>query len=346
MPRPVDTSSETFRKTLIIGGIAVGVAAVVGIGALVGFSSSAQQNTESSSTSNNESSGEQVSLVNEEQADEDAASSLKVEALDKLKFLDRDAQSTFKQALYEYCKTNKIELSSPEILTSSETEKKATAAKIVIKANASDYLICYWVANTSSPFMFEQATSSQVSAATSTDDDSEDEDDDSATTVDPQTGNTDSTDTDDEDDTSNASTSSTSSNSSTNRTSSNTTSSSSSKSSSSGSSSNSKSSSKAKTGRTSSAKTPVKASESEKLAKKLPEKAAYYLPTVIENYLSKKGFTVDGTTATIDYPSIKKSSVGYALYGYVTDDSGDKHYLDMEWNTKKEKFGINTYTKD
>lgn len=347
MPRPVDTSSETFRKTVIIGGVAVGIAVVVGVGALVGFSSASQPEMESESSSDADSSGEQVSLVDEEQTAENAASSLVVDGLDKLKFLDRDAQASFKQALYSYCSSNGIELANPAILNASETEKAATAAKIVLKVNDSDYLICYWVANTSSPFMFEQATSNQVNTMTSDEDDSDDDETDDST-VDPQTGNTESNDDDEEDDTDSSTVSSSSAASSSK--SSNSSSSSSSPNSVSASSSNkstsSKSSTKAQTGRTSAAKNPVKASDSEKLAKKLPEKAAYYLPTVIENYLAKKGFSVDGSTVTIDYSSIKKSSVGYALYGYVTDDSGEKHYLDMEWNAKKEKFGINTYTKD
>lgn len=349
MPRPVDTSSETFRKTLIIGGIAVGVAAVIGIAAMLGFSSvsSDSASTEPSSDSGSSSRG-QASLVDEEQAAEDAASALTVDGLDKLKFLDRDAQAAFKQALYEYCMTNSIELADPAISNTSETDKKATAAKIIVKANDSDYLICYWVSNTSSPFMFAQASSGQVNTANGAGNDTDD-DDDSTATVDPQTGNTESNNDDDSESETTASaanshsTTGSSSSSNASRSSSN---SSSSKTSSSSSSSGNKTSAKAKTGRTSSAKNPVKASDSEKLAKKLPEKAAYYLPTVIENYLAKKGFAVDGSTATIDYSSIKKSSVGYSLYGYITDDSGDKHFLDMEWNAKKEKFGINAYTKD
>ncbi len=346
MPRPVDTSSETFRKTLIIGGIAVGVAAVIGIAAMVGFSSVSNDSasTEPSNDSGSSSIG-QASLIDEEQAAEDAASALTVDGLDKLKFLDRDAQAAFKQALYEYCATNSIELADPAISNTSETDKKATAAKIIVKANDSDYLICYWVANTSSPFMFAQTSSSQVNAANGAGNDTDDDDDnDSTATVDPQTGNTESN--NDDDSESETTASAANSRSTTGGTSSSSHNGSSSKTSSSSSSSGNKTSAKAKTGRTSSAKNPVKASDSEKLAKKLPEKAAYYLPTVIENYLAKKGFAVDGSTATIDYSSIKKSSVGYSLYGYITDDSGDKHFLDMEWNAKKEKFGINAYTND
>ncbi len=338
MPRPEVKPVVDLKSFAIIGGLVMLVVTAGCAGALLLGGSQGAPDEEAPS--------DEVEQTDSQDSGESAtAANVKdVEGLDTLKFLDRDAKTAFKQALASYCSDNEISTTESKVVSSSETDEKATSAKIYLSVNESDYLICYWVSGTSSPFMFAQATESQVAGLTggngssSSSSDDDDDDDVSADTAD-----------DSDDDTGSTGSASSSSGAASSRTESSSTSSSSSSSttsSTSGSSSgskNTKSSSSKSTKKAVSVKSPVKASNAEKLAKKLPEKAAYYLPTVIENYMDGKGVSVDGDDAVIDYSSVAKSKVGWTMKGYVKDSSGKKHSLDIEWNKKKEKFGIGTW---
>lgn len=336
MPRPEVKPVVDLKSFAIIGGLVMLVVTAGCVGALLLGGSQGAPDEEAPS--------DEVEQTDSDGSTEDAtvANVKDVEGLDTLKFLDRDAKIAFKQALASYCSDNEISVADPKVVSSSETDAKATSAKIYLSVNESDYLICYWVSGTSSPFMFAQATESQVAGLTGVNGSSssanDDDDDVSADTAD-----------DSDDVAGSTGSASSSSGAASSRTESSITSSSSSSSttsSTSGSSSSSKSS-KSSSGKTTkkavSVKSPVKASNAEKLAKKLPEKAAYYLPTVIENYMDGKGVSVDGDDAVIDYASIAKSKLGWTMKGYVKDSSGKKHSLDIEWNKKKEKFGIGTW---
>lgn len=85
---------------------------------------------------------------------------------------------------------------------------------------------------------------------------------------------------------------------------------------------------------------PVRASERAALERALPQKAAWYLPTVIENYLASKGISADGGSAVIDLASVSRSGVGYEFEGYVVDSSGTKRWLEFEWNATSQRYGM------
>lgn len=84
----------------------------------------------------------------------------------------------------------------------------------------------------------------------------------------------------------------------------------------------------------------MKASDTSTLLKSLPQKAAYYLPTVTENWLSGKGISASGGDAVVDASTIKKGGVGYTFSGYVKDRSGTVHSLEWEWNESRQQYGM------
>lgn len=84
----------------------------------------------------------------------------------------------------------------------------------------------------------------------------------------------------------------------------------------------------------------MKASDTSTLLKSLPQKAAYYLPTVTENWLSGKGISASGADAVVDASTISKGGVGYTFSGYVKDRSGTVHSLEWEWNESRQQYGM------
>lgn len=355
MPRPEERPPVDIRKAAIAAGVVLALA----LAAFAASCSLSEDVTDATDTGQEEALPGQAAQEDGQTSETaDVTKDAKVGGLSKLGFLGTDGKADFVSALRKYMTENDLMWPSGAKVASVKS-RTDTTARVFVRLDGGAWLVCYWVKDTSTPFLFEATTKEE---ATSSDDAAASPDTDTAVTqpADPATSKPvtgDTTDGNVATDTG-ASETSTAAGVAASRQSEATspgttqagTSSAERKASSPSSSQKAASTSAASkkktekdTRRRDAAKTPVKASDAERLERKLPEEAALTLPTAIGNYMAKHGTKVDGKTAIVDLASVKRTKKGLSFYGYVTDHKGRVHYLDAEWNTGKRQFGMATY---
>lgn len=346
MPRPEERPPIDMRKAAIVAVIVLALA-------LCAFAASCSMGEDASDASD---AGQEAALPGQSTQDgpladdtTDVTKDAKVGGLKKLDFLGTDGKADFVSALRKYMTENDLAWTSGAKVASVKN-RTDTTARVFVKLDGGAWLVCYWVKDTSAPFLFEATTKEE---ATSADDTATGVEEGAAVTqpADPATSQPVTGDTTDGNVATDAGTTETSTaagvaaSRQTNPTGSGAAQSNSTPTSQKTTSASSASKKKAKKDvrRRDVAKTPVKASDAEGLERKLPEEAALTLATAIGNYMAKHDVKVDGKTATIDLSSVRKTKEGLSFYGYVTDHKGRVHYLDAEWNTGKRQFGMATY---
>ena len=322
MPRPIDTSSKSIKSLIAIGAVALLV--VLGLtlamcstmGTTDGAGNSVKTtNSTSNSTGNSTGSSTASALKEIDSVGNKAA----------VQFMSETDQEAFAKALHSWMDANGRTWPDNCSIASVKNQTTSTA-EIYVKLGDGSYIVCIWVSGTANPFTFDASSEAEALGAG---------------TSHTSSGSASSSTANQGAQSSSTASSGSAGTGSTGSSGSSSASSGSGSSSSSGSSSGSSSSSSSSTGKTpSNTQSPVKASDTSTLIKSLPQKAAYYLPTVTENWLSGKGISASGGDAVVDASTIKKGGVGYTFSGYVKDRSGTVHSLEWEWNESRQQYGM------
>ena len=85
---------------------------------------------------------------------------------------------------------------------------------------------------------------------------------------------------------------------------------------------------------------PIKISEATALLSYMPRAQFESLPSIITKYLKQQGINANGQATIIDAATITPNSVGVEFSGWVTDASGNKQNLTIEYNSSRAQFGI------
>lgn len=85
---------------------------------------------------------------------------------------------------------------------------------------------------------------------------------------------------------------------------------------------------------------PVKITSATELLSYIPQSQFNALPKIITQHLKQKGISADGTQTIIDVATITPNSVGVQFSGWVTDATGTKQNLTIEYNSARSQFGI------
>ncbi len=322
MPRPIDTSSKNV-KMLVGGGIA---AALVVVGLTLAMCSTMGTSGTSNTASNTASGAAASSSTTNSTSDLMASVTKQIDEVGNkaaVQFMSDTDQEAFAKALQTYLESNGRTWPDGATIASVKNQT-TTTAEIYIKLSDGSYIVCIWVAGTANAFTFDASSEAEaLGAGTSHSSSAGSSSSDTGSTAD--SGST-------------GSGTGTSSNTGSASSSSSTASPSSGGTSSSGTSGSSSSGSSGKT--PSNVSRPVKASDTQTLLSSLPQKAAYYLPTVTENWLTSKGISVSGGDAVVDAATISQGGVGYTFSGYVKDRSGTVHSLEWEWNESRQMYGM------
>ncbi len=323
MPRPIDTSSKSAK--MIIGGA---IAAVLAATALTLAMCSTTGTTATNSTSNKAATASNSTGAAPSSTSATASTALKeidsvgnAKALEFMSDTDREA---FAKALHSWMNQNGRTWPDGCSVASVKNQTTSTA-EIYVKLGDGTYICCAWVAGTANPFVFDSSNESEALGAGTSHSGS-------ASSSAAQQQGTESAETATQGSSAPSGTGSASASGSTGGSGS---------SGASGSSGGSGSSSSESEGKTpSNTSSPIKASDTDALMKKLPQKAAYYLPTVTENWLAGKGISATGSEAVVDGSTIAKGGVGYTFSGYVKDRSGTVRSLEWEWNESRQQYGM------
>lgn len=324
MPRPIDTSSKSAK--MIIGGA---IAAVLAVTALTLAMCSTTGTTATNSASNKTATASNSTGGASSSASGTASTALKeidsvgnAKALEFMSDTDREA---FAKALHSWMDQNGRTWPDGCSVASVKNQTTSTA-EIYVKLGDGAYICCAWVAGTANPFVFDSSNESEALGAGTSHSGS-------ASSSAAQQQGTESAETAAQGSPASSGTGASSGSSAAG--------SSSGSGSASGPSGGSGSSDSESTGKTpSNTSSPIKASDTDALLKKLPQKAAYYLPTVTENWLAGKGIAATGSEAVVDGSTIAKGGVGYTFSGYVKDRSGTVRSLEWEWNESKQQYGM------
>lgn len=325
MPRPIDTSSKSAK--MIIGGA---IAAVLAATALTLAMCSTTGTTATNSTSNKAATASNSTGAAPSSTSATASTALKeidsvgnAKALEFMSDTDREA---FAKALHSWMDQNGRTWPDGCSVASVKNQTTSTA-EIYVKLGDGTYICCAWVAGTANPFVFDSSNESEALGAGTSHSGS-------ASSSAAQQQGTESAETATQGSSAPSGTGTSSGSAAAG-------SASGPSSASSGSSSSSGSGSSESTGKTpSNTSSPIKASDTDALMRKLPQKAAYYLPTVTENWLAGKGISATGSEAVVDGSTIAKGGVGYTFSGYVKDRSGTVRSLEWEWNESRQQYGM------
>lgn len=306
MPRPQDISPKKLKRLIAVAAVALVALFTASCLALC----SAGSGTESSSA--------QGSATSKTSDDSSAASASSLTDLDSLgnkaalSFMVQSDQEAFAKALRSWCSSNGIEWPSGAKVESVRNQTSSTA-EVYVSFDNGAWCCCVWVSGTANPFAFDSSTEDEAMGETAATE--------SASSLANRQG-----------DSNSEASSGQSSSQEGGRKSQGSSTEQEGASFSTGSSATG--SSKA------AASSPVKASDTKTLMGYLPQKAAYYLPTVTGNWLASKGISADGGNAVVDASTISQSSVGWSFDGYVKDSSGETHALSWEWNESRQQYGM------